>query len=117
LLVRSYYLLNSCSSITFSALSTSLVFNGQLKTTITRGTYSTGIPITTPTGVAFQTNVQMTVTCSSYPFGYLPDNAFVIQYGEFSGNLIIGADRTLTSKAYSCTLSKDEIANVALYTS
>lgn len=96
---------NSAPVLIFSADSRYISFNNDNTITITAGTYSNPISITSSDGLPFLTNVIVNLTSSGFTFD--PPSVFLKQ-GDGLGQFRIGADSSLFPISYFYDTTKSE---------
>jgi len=94
---------NSAPKLTFVATNLYINFNSNSPISITAGTYSQPISITTSNGKPFLSNIN--IQLQSTGFTFTPSNVF-LPIGQSSGSFIIGADKSLVPITYFYTATK-----------
>ena len=99
---------NSAPKLTFVANNLYIAFNNNTPISITAGTYSQPISITTSNGAAFlsNTNIQL----QSTGFTFTPSTVF-LPIGQKSASFVVGADKSLVPIAYFYQAIKQEEVN------
>lgn len=99
---------NSAPRLTFVANSLYISFNHDQPVTITAGTYSKQIPITTNTAAAFLSNTNIQLQSTGFVFE--PSTVF-LPIGQKEGRFRIGADQSLVPVVYFYQGIKQEEVN------
>jgi hypothetical protein len=99
---------NSAPRLTFQANSLYLSFNYNQPITITAGTYSQLIPITTSNNASFLSNINIQLQSSGFVFE--PASVF-LPIGQSKGSFRIGADGSLVPVVYFYQAVKQEEVN------
>ena len=96
---------NSAPKLTFVANNLYISFNNNTPITITAGTYSQPIPITTSSGAKFLSNIN--IQLQSTGFTFTPSTVF-LPIGQKSASFVIGADKSLLPITYFYQAIKQE---------
>lgn len=96
---------NSAPKLTFVSNNLYISFNSNLPITVTAGTYSQPIKITTSNGAGFLSNIN--IQLESAGFTFTPSNVF-LPIGQTSASFIIGADKSLVPITYFYQAIKQE---------
>lgn len=92
-------------NVDFDDLGEVLIVNGGDIITISKGTYSSTILITTPLSNRYITNLYLTAEATGFIFN---PETMKVEIGDFSASFKIGADKDLQEKAYAYTIAKTE---------
>ena len=99
---------NSAPRLTFVANNLYISFNHDQQVTITAGTYSEEIPITTNTNASFLSNTNIQLQSTGFVFD--PSTVF-LPLGQEQGKFRIGADGSLVPIVYFYQATKQEEVN------